>query len=156
MNPYTPAYAVPMLADESWLTQGVLSRRVIGWAIDAIILSVVCSVAWAMTGLFGILTLGLGMPLMGALPIIPLLYGWLFLASSMAATPGQAMMGLTVRRDVDLQRPESLQALAFVLAYCATIALGAVWLAIALFTTRKRAPHDLISGLVVVRARALT
>ena len=36
-----------------------------------------------------------------------------------------------------------------------TLALGAVWLVVALLTTRHRTLHDLLSGLVVVRrARA--
>jgi uncharacterized RDD family membrane protein YckC len=156
MDPYNPAFAGVALQQDAWLTQGVLVRRLLGWAIDALILSVLFSIAWSVTALFGILTLGLGMPLMGLLPALPFVYAWAFLASGMAATPGQAIMGLTVRRDEDLERPTGLQALAFVLAYCATIALGAIWLAVALFTVRKRAPHDLISGLVVVRARALT
>ena len=33
-----------------------------------------------------------------------------------------------------------------------TLGLGAVWLVVALLTTRHRTLHDLVSGLVVVRA----
>ena len=160
MNPYNSPPAGPAYADAAWqqdaeLTRGVLVRRVVAWMIDAAILAVLLSVAWTVTALFGILTLGLGMPLMALLPAIPFAYSWAFLSSTMAATPGQAMMGLTVRSNDDLQRPTPIQALAFTLAYIATIALGAIWLAIALLTPRNRAPHDLISGLVVVRTQAV-
>lgn len=155
MNPYNPAYADTAWQQDAALTRGVLIRRVLGWVVDAIILAVLFAVAWTTTALFGLLTLGLGMPLMALLPALPFVYAWAFLASNMAATPGQAIMGLTVRRDDDLQRPTGMQALAFVLAYCATIALGAIWLALALLTPRKRAPHDIISGLVVVRTQAI-
>ena len=42
------------------------------------------------------------------------------------------------------------------LLFYATLATSGLLLLIALFTARRRTLHDLISGLVVVRTRALT
>jgi len=65
-------------------------------------------------------------------------------------------MGLTVRRDFDLGPPTGLQALISVLVFYVTLATSGLLLLVALFTVRHRTLHDLLSGLVVVRARALT
>lgn len=151
MIPVAPA-AWPQ---EYWLGTGVLTRRVFAWLIDAGLILCLAVGAWMFCLLFGVLTLGLGWPLFGVLPALPVLYHWLFLAS-FAATPGQAMLGLTVRREADLQRPGPLEALAFTLLFYLTMLCGAFWFAIALFTPRHRALHDMVSGLWVVRARALT
>jgi uncharacterized RDD family membrane protein YckC len=48
------------------------------------------------------------------------------------------------------------QALASVLLFYLTIATSGLLLVVAAFTIRHRALHDLFSGLVVVRVRALT
>jgi uncharacterized RDD family membrane protein YckC len=61
-----------------------------------------------------------------------------------------------VRRNEDLGQPSALQALVSTLVYYLTVALGVIWMAIALLTVRHRTFHDIASGLVVVRARALT
>jgi uncharacterized RDD family membrane protein YckC len=106
--------------------------------------------------MFGVLTLGLGWHLFGVLPLIPLAYNWLFLCSGLSATPGMAMMGLVVRRNEDLGPPLPLQALAFTVLFYVTLALGWIWLGVALLTVRHRTFHDMLSGLVVVRSRALT
>lgn len=141
---------------EDALLRDVLGRRVIAFLVDALLLSLICMVLWVTLFSFGVLTLGLGMPLLGLLPLVPLAYNWLALMGPAAATPGQALLGLTVRRDADLATPDAFAALVWALAFYATIALGAFWLAFALVSRRHRALHDVLSGLVVVRARALT
>jgi uncharacterized RDD family membrane protein YckC len=55
----------------------------------------------------------------------------------------------------DLERPTLVEAAAFVALLYITLAAGVIWLAVAFFTYRRRAIHDMISGLVVVRAGAL-
>ena len=90
------------------------------------------------------------------LPVVPLLYNWLFVAFT-SATPGQRMMGLVVRRDADLGPPDGAQALVWALGFALTLTFtgGLLWLLVVMFTLRKRALHDIIPGLVVVRADAL-
>ena len=106
--------------------------------------------------LFGLLTLGLGLPLLGVLPFVPFCYHLLFVAGPASATPGQQALGLVVRRNDDLGRPTPLQAFVYTLVFYLTLATTGLLLLVALFTVRHRTLHDLASGLVVVRARALT
>jgi uncharacterized RDD family membrane protein YckC len=141
--------------DNSWLTEGVRTRRIVAWFIDLLLIGLIVAGLWFVLLLFGLLTLGLGFPLMGMLPFIPFCYHFLFVAGS-GATPGQQAMGLAVRRNDDLGPPAAVQALVFTLVFYVTLALTGLLLLISLFTIRKRTLHDIASGLVVVRTRALT
>ena len=147
-------YRAPVPADPA-LTQGVMSRRVIAWFLDAILLLLLIVPLWLALLLFGLLTLGVGLPLLGALPLVPFCYHVLFLLSAASATPGQRMLGLVVCRDEDLGRPTALAAVVSTLVFYATLATTGLLLLVALFTVRHRTLHDLLSGLVVVRVRAL-
>jgi uncharacterized RDD family membrane protein YckC len=141
--------------DESWLTEGVRTRRIVAWLIDLLLIGLMIAALWFFLLLLGLLTLGLGFPLMGILPFIPFCYHFLFVAGS-GATPGQQVMGLAVRRNDDLGPPMALQALIYTVVFYVTLALTGLLLLISLFTIRKRTLHDIASGLVVVRSRALT
>jgi uncharacterized RDD family membrane protein YckC len=158
MNPYPrPEDMMPnALMQDEILTSGVLMRRVAAWWVDAVLIAMLVAAAWSMGVVFGVLTLGLALPLLGGLPALPILYTWLWVASPLSATPGQALFGLSVRRDADLGRPSLTHALVYALGYYVTLCLGAIWLGIALLTVRRRALHDIIGGIVVVRSRALT
>jgi uncharacterized RDD family membrane protein YckC len=140
---------------DAWLTRGVMVRRILALAIDVVIITVIAAALWTVLVLFGVVTFGLGMPLLAVLPAVPPLYHFATLASPLSATPGQTLMGLSVRRNRDLGRPDVLEALICVAAFYATLALGAIWLIVALVTTRHRTVHDLLSGLVVVRSEAV-
>lgn len=142
--------------DDDMLTEGVLTRRCVAWCIDMVLIGILVSVLWFALFTFGVVTLGLGMPLLGLLPVVPFLYHFGFLATS-GATPGQSICGLAVRNNADLAPPSGGQALVFTLAYYLEFAVsGGLLLLVAFFTIRKRALHDLVSGTVVIRARALT
>jgi uncharacterized RDD family membrane protein YckC len=141
--------------DEYWLTEGVLTRRVFAWLIDVLLIALILAALGLVLVLFGVLTLGLGLPLLAALPFVPFCYHMLFLAGPASATPGQSALGLIVRRNDDFGRPTPVQALVSTLLFYATLATSGLLLLIALFTVRRRTLHDLISGLVVVRARRL-
>jgi len=85
---------------------------------------------------------------------VPFLYHYLSLLRPCSATPGQAILGLTVRRDADLGPPDALQVLVFTLLFYVTLATSGLLFLVMLFTVRHRALHDMASGLVVVRRRA--
>jgi uncharacterized RDD family membrane protein YckC len=142
--------------DDYWLTEGVLARRIFAWLIDVLLIGLIVAALWLVLLLFGVLTLGLGLPLLGALPFVPFCYHLLFVAAPASATPGQQALGLVVRRNDDLGRPTPVQALIYTLLFYLTLATTGLLLLFALFTIRHRTLHDLASGLVVVRARALT
>jgi uncharacterized RDD family membrane protein YckC len=149
------SYGMSMIEDEL-LTRGVLTRRILGWCVDVFLLAVIVAACWTTGLVFGLMTLGLGMPLLGLLPLVPLAYHTLFLCSPLSATPGQALMGLRVRRNDDMGPPSFAQAVVSTLLFYLTIGTSGLLLVVALFTVRKRTLHDLLSGLVVVRERALT
>jgi uncharacterized RDD family membrane protein YckC len=142
------------LPSDTDLIEGVIARRVVSWLVDLVVIGLLIS-ALSLSLLVGwLLTLGITLPALGLLPLVPFLYHALFLASSLSATPGQRLFGLVVRRSEDCGRPLPVQAVCSTLLFYLTLALGVVWLAIACLTVRRRILHDLLSGLVVVRARA--
>jgi uncharacterized RDD family membrane protein YckC len=140
---------------ESDFVEGVIFRRCVAWFVDLALIGLLGFVLWLAMAAVGVLTLGLGFGLMALLPIVPFLYHFLSLLSTPSATPGQRLLGLTVRRDDDLGPPTALQALISVLVYYVTLATSGLLLLVALFTVRKRTLHDILSGLVVVRVRAM-
>ncbi|HVC62425.1 MAG TPA: RDD family protein [Acetobacteraceae bacterium] len=142
--------------DDDLLTQGVVTRRVFAWFLDLLLLALIMLVLWLALMLFGLLTLGLGFPMLGLLPFVPFCYNVLFLAAPSSATPGQRMLGLLVRRNDDLGRPTALQAVISTIVFYLTFAPPLdLLLLIVLVTVRRRALHDLASGLVVVRTEAV-
>ena len=149
-------YSVPGAAilQDDMLTRGVLLRRIIAWLIDLALLGAVAGMLVSSILAMGFLTLGLAWTALPLVPMLPALYGILMVASPMQATIGQAVKGLVVVRDIDLGPPTLAQSIVCTLIYLATMAVGVVWVAIALVTTRRRTLHDLLSGLVVVRRRA--
>lgn len=148
--------ATSALHEDEILTSGVLSRRFAAWWVDLVLISLLMAALYAATAFFGLLTLGLGWYLLPWVSLVPFAYQWLSIVSSMSATPGQAMMGLVLRRNRDLQRPDLVEAAIWVVLYYLTLAIFCPALLIMLFTVRKRGLHDMISGLVLIRSRALT
>jgi uncharacterized RDD family membrane protein YckC len=148
------SYGAPYL-DDDFLAGGVLSRRCVAWVIDVILIAILVAILWTILAMFGVLTFGLGFAAMGVLPFVPFCYHLLSLLGPASATPGQRMLGLTVRRNFDLGPPTGLQALVSTLAFYLTLATSGLLLVVALFTIRHRTLHDLVSGLVVVRVRAM-
>jgi uncharacterized RDD family membrane protein YckC len=141
--------------DDDFLTAGVMSRRCVAWVFDVFLIAVLVCVLWWILVAFGVLTFGLGFSAMSLLPLVPFFYHFLSLLGSSSATPGQQMTGLTVRRYGDLGPPIALQALISVLVFYLTLATTGLLLLVALFTTGHRTLHDIVSGLVVVRVRAM-
>jgi uncharacterized RDD family membrane protein YckC len=141
---------------EAMLSRGALARRVLGFVVDGLCVLVITKVLAVAFFIFGIVTLGLGMPLLGLLPFVAPAYNWLSLVSPLSATPGQALFGLSVRDAEHLGPPGPVAALVWTVGFYASLALSGLPLLLALFDTRRRTGHDMIAGLVVVRAQALT
>jgi hypothetical protein len=137
------------------LVAGALPRRIAAWAVDLCLIVILVMVMWVALTVFGVLTLGFGFAAMAILPFVPFLYYFLSLASEASSTPGQQLFGLVVRRNDDLGQPEPTQALISTLGLYMTVATSGALLVVAVFTRRNRTLHDIMSGLVVVRASAL-
>lgn len=141
--------------DEDFFTRGVLLRRCVAWVVDVVLIGILLWVLWWVLLLFVLATFGLGHAVLAILPFVPFAYHMLSLLGRRSATPGQQMLGITVRRDEDLGPPTGLQALIFTLGFYLTLATSGLLLVVALFTQRRRTLHDLVSGLVVVRIDAM-
>jgi uncharacterized RDD family membrane protein YckC len=144
---------IQTVRDEDFIA-GVMTRRCLAWAIDVLLICLLFVPVFLVLFMFGLLTLGLGFGAMAILPGVPFLYHFLSLLRSSHATPGQTLLGLTVRRDEDLGPPTVLQALIFTVVFYITMATSGLLLLVALFTVRHRTLHDLASDLVVVRRHA--
>jgi uncharacterized RDD family membrane protein YckC len=145
--------AVQGVRDDEFIT-GVMTRRVLAWGIDVLLICLIMLPLWLVLLVFGLLTFGFGFGAMAVLPAVPFLYHFLSLLRPSSATPGQSVLGLTVRRDADLGPPTVAQALIFTVVFYITMATSGLLLLIALFTVRHRTLHDLASELVVVRRNA--
>ena len=145
-----------MSADQDdYLTAGVMFGRCVAFCVDAFCIGLLWLLSAWVLGMFGVLTLGLGFGLWPVLAWLPFCYHLLSLLGSNSATPGQRMLGLTVRRDDDLGPPTLAQAAVSTVLFYVSLGFSGLPLLLALFTIRRRTPHDLLSGLVVVRRRAL-
>jgi uncharacterized RDD family membrane protein YckC len=147
-------YHAPVPEDGT-LTHGVMSRRVVAWFIDVVLICVIVLGLWLALMLFGFLTLGLGFGALGILPFVPFCYHFVSLISPLCATPGQHWLGLVVLQNGSFARPTALQAVISTLVFYLTLATSGLLLLIALITIRHRTLHDLISGLVVLRIDAV-
>jgi len=58
--------------------------------------------------------------------------------------------------DDDLGRPTPAQALVYAVGYAVTMWAGAIWLLAAFFTRRARCLHDIVAGVAVLRANAVS
>ena len=136
---------------DAFLTRGVLARRFFAFLIDAFLIGVVGWVAALTVLVFGILTLGLGWLMFHIIPLLPFLYFTLLVGGS-GATPGQRALGLVVRQDSDLAQPNLAQALVWsILLWLSFIFAGVPFLLVFL-NPQHRATHDILSGLVILRA----
>jgi uncharacterized RDD family membrane protein YckC len=144
-----------MPIDDDSLTWGVPSRRIMAFLIDSVLIALLTLSLAVSFAIIHVMSLGLLHGPAHLILIVGLIYDACFMASPAMATPGQMAMGLQARRSDDLGRPTLLQAIAFTALLYLTLAAGVIWLGVAFFTHRRRTIHDMISGLVIVRAGAL-
>ena len=130
--------------------EGVLSRRVFAFLIDAAIIFVAWSLCWIFSAALAVLTFGLLSGGFLLLPVIAPLYHTLTIGLS-GATWGQRALGLEV---CDLLRrpPSLLQAIVQTAAFYLTVfPTGGLILIAVFFIDRRRTLHDWLSGLQVLR-----
>lgn len=147
-------------ARDAWLTRDVWPRRIFAFLVDLVLLAVLSVAVWWTIVVLGVATLGLGFLLLHFTWAIPPLYYVLWLRSAAAATPGQRLLGLTLRQDDTLEGgtplpPSFAQALAWTVLLGVSFMVGMLPFLLVLVTRRRRAGHDLLSGLTVVHAAAL-
>lgn len=129
----------------------IVLRRSIAYLIDCAILFLIGLALTLALAIFGIITLGLGFHFFPLLSIVPIAYSTALIAGSDSATFGMRIMGVEVR-SWSGERPNFVQALVMSLLFYGTIAI--TWffgLLVVFFNVRRRAVHDFLAGIVVVR-----
>ncbi|MDA8231228.1 MAG: RDD family protein [Magnetospirillum sp.] len=136
---------------------GILAKRMIAYAIDALAIMAIVGTAWAFLLVLGLFTLGLAWHLL-LLPglAVPLLYHSLLIAGPRSATIGMRVMGIRVMSIAPLAafaqgRPRPAQAVIQTVAFYGSVALtGSLILLVALFNERRRTLHDWLAETVTV------
>jgi uncharacterized RDD family membrane protein YckC len=140
--------------DQPDLFRGVLTRRVIAFIIDLVVLAIPIVLAVIFIAVFGLITLGLGWLLfwlVSPMSIVwALVYYGLTLGGPHSATIGMRTMDLELRTWYGAPGYFVLGA-AHALAFWATISfLTPLILIVGLLNSRRRLLHDILLGTVVI------
>jgi len=144
---------IPARLDDVRVYEGVLSRRMMAFVIDYMLVALLTLPFAVLVFVLGIVTLGLGWALFSILfPAVALIYVWNTLGGPNQATVGMRMMGVRLER-LDGRPIDGLVAVVHtVLFWAGNVLLTPLILLAALFLERKRTVHDLLLGTVVTRA----
>jgi uncharacterized RDD family membrane protein YckC len=136
------------------LFTGVLSRRLVAFFIDVIIIAVPVVAAAIFIFLFGIVTLGLGWLLFWLLSpasvIWALAYYGLTMGGAASATIGMRAMDIEIRTWYGAPAYVLLGAVHAVVYWVTISVLTPLILLVGLFNTRRRLLHDILVGTVVI------
>ena len=136
------------------LFEGVLSRRLLAFFIDVLIIAVPVMVAAIVIFLFGIVTLGLGWMLFWLLSpasiIWALVYYGLTMGSAASATIGMRAMDIEIRTWYGGPAYFLLGAVHAVVYWVSVSVLTPLILLVGLFNGRRRLLHDMLVGTVVI------
>ena len=144
---------IPARLDDIRVYEGVLSRRIMAFIIDYMLVALMTIPFAILVFVLGIVTLGLGWALFSVLfPAVALIYVWSTLGGRNQATVGMRMMGVRLER-LDGMPVDGLVAVVHtVLFWAGNVILTPLILLATLFLERKRTVHDLLLGTVVTRA----
>ena len=136
------------------LFEGVLSRRLLAFFIDVLIIAVPVMVAAIVIFLFGIVTLGLGWMLFWLLSpasvIWALAYYGLTMGSAASATIGMRAMAIEIRTWYGGPAYFLLGAVHAVVYWVSVSVLTPFILLVGLFNARRRLLHDILVGTVLI------
>lgn len=143
---------LPNPAASPELFESILTRRVLAFVIDCVVMSILIVALSIVAGVLGIFTLGLAwlsIPVM--VPVVFIAYYAVTLGSPSRATLGMRAMDivLTPTRDATL---DGWMAMLHVVAFWATCSLLTPFiLAVGLITNRRQLLHDILLGVLMVR-----
>jgi uncharacterized RDD family membrane protein YckC len=141
---------------EPELFEAILSKRIVAFVIDAILIFLLMIPAALLVTVLGFVTLGLGWLLFPPLfAIVALGYEGLTLGGRNSATLGMQIVGVEMRTWSG-QRMFPLLAILHALLFWISVAvLTPLVLLVPLFTYRKQLLHDLLLGVLGLNAPAL-
>jgi uncharacterized RDD family membrane protein YckC len=133
---------------------GVLGARIFAWIGDIVVVFVLSWLLVLGISVLGVLTLGLGWLLFPAVAATAFVYAAITIGGRRQATWGMRMAGLRVET-ADGGRPDALAAAVHALLFYVAAGTVGLWLldiACGLVRSDRRLGHDILTGLVVVRA----
>ena len=142
------------------LFEGVLSRRLLAFFIDVVIVAVPVMAAAVVIFLFGIVTLGLGWMLFWLLSpasvIWALAYYGLTMGSAASATIGMRAVDIEIRTWYGAPAYFLLGAVHTVVYWVSVSVLTPFILLVGLFNGRRRLLHDILVGTVLINNQSRT
>ncbi|MBI5262242.1 MAG: RDD family protein [Bradyrhizobium sp.] len=136
------------------LFRGVVTRRVIAFFIDVLVLAVPVILAVLFIGVFGLVTLGLGWVLFWLVSPASVIWAVVYYGACIggphSATLGMRLMDLEVRTWYGAPGYFVLGAMHAVLFWISVSVLTPFVLLVGLFNARRRLLHDIVVGTVVV------
>lgn len=138
--------------------EGVLSRRIVAFLIDACIVLAPMAIVALFMLVFTVVTLGFGafvFALLGPLTILwAILYVGITLGSPHSATYGMRAMGIQMRTWYGAPMYFVLGAIHALFFWVLTSALTPLVLLVTLLNNRRRTLHDFLTGAVVINSDA--
>ncbi|HEU0084100.1 MAG TPA: RDD family protein [Bradyrhizobium sp.] len=140
------------------LYRGVLTRRVLAFLIDLVVLSIPVVLACMFIAVFGVVTLGLGWGLFWLVSPASVIWAVVYYGASLggphSATLGMRMMDLQLRTLYGAPGYFVLGAAHAVLFWVLVSCFTPLILLVGLFNGRRRLLHDMILGTVVINSSA--
>jgi uncharacterized RDD family membrane protein YckC len=140
------------------LFEGVLTRRVLAFVIDVIVLSIPVILAMLFIAVFGLVTLGLGWGLFLLVTPLSVIWALLYYGATLggphSATIGMRIMDLEVRTWYGAPCYFLLGAMHAVLFWISISVLSPLVLLFGLFNGRRRLLHDIVLGTVIINNSA--
>lgn len=139
---------------EPELFRGVLTRRVVAFIIDVIVLSIPVVLAILFIAVFGLVTLGLGWALFWLVSPASIIWAIVYYGSTLggphSATIGMRVMDLELRTFYGAPGYFVLGAMHAVLFWVSISFLSPFVVLVGLFNGRRRLLHDIVLGTVVI------
>ncbi|MCK0195687.1 RDD family protein [Ancylobacter sp. 6x-1] len=154
-----PAGSAPYVYDprvQPEYFHGVLSRRLLAFLVDLVIIGAPIVAASVLIFILGFITFGLGWHLFALLSPAFLLWGLIYtgltLGGPHGATIGMRMVGLEMRCMDGAPMTALLAVMSVVLYWVSVTMLSPLVVLVPLFNRRRRMLHDFIIGTVVINA----
>lgn len=140
--------------------EGVLSRRVLAFIVDLVVLTVPVVLATIFIFAFGLVTLGLGFALYWLVPPMTVVWALVYFGATLggprSATLGMRVMDIEMRTWYGMPTYFVLGAVHAVVFWVSVSALTPLVLLVAFFNARRRLLHDIVLGTVVINNDART
>ena len=154
-NDEVPSQAFDPITEPE-LFRGVLTRRIVAFLIDVVVISVPVVAGYLFIALFGLITLGLGWMLFWlawpATVVWAIVYYGASIGGAHSATLGMRVMDLELRTWYGAPGYFVLGAMHAVLFWVSISFLSPLVLLVGLFDRRRRLLHDLVLGTVVINS----